>query len=203
MSLVSCIDSSRHVLWCSTFVVLVVTGSTDGIGKAFSQELASRGMDVLVISIGEDDCKHACTFLGEVFSLTACTTGIWNDLCCKQNVLCAFRPASESEICSTVLTSSLQGLIRLLLGFWNNLLLSLILIPTITNIVNLSLTSGQFHPILKESVQPLSHNQIIKYVVKRRLSDIASFTLLPLVFSVLINLHCVWSIWVNFQHSCL
>ena len=26
------------------------------------------------------------------------------------------------------------------------------LVPTITNIVNLSLTSGQFHPILKESV---------------------------------------------------
>ena len=81
------------------------------------------------------------------------------------------------RFCSTVRTSSLQGLIRLLPGFWNNLLLSLILIPTITNIVNLSLTSGQFHPILKESVQPLSHNQIIKYVVKRRLSDIASFTI--------------------------
>jgi len=31
-----------------------------------------------------------------------------------------------------------------------------VLTPTITNIVNLSVTSGQFHPILKESVN-LAH----------------------------------------------
>jgi len=68
-----------------------------------------------------------------------------------------------------------------------------VLIPTITNIVNLSLTSGHFHPILKESVissllkkptldkdqlsnyRPISNlsliSKIIERVVKSRLTD--------------------------------
>ena len=68
-----------------------------------------------------------------------------------------------------------------------------VLVPTITNIVNLSLTSGQFHPLLKESVispllkkptldkeqlsnyRPISNlsllSKIIERVVKCRLMD--------------------------------
>ena len=42
-----------------------MTGSTHGIGKAYAQELASRGMDILVVSIGDEDCQHTCTLLGE------------------------------------------------------------------------------------------------------------------------------------------
>ena len=77
--------------------------------------------------------------------------------------------ASENKICASVLT------------------------PTITNIVNLSLSSGQFHPILKESVispllkkptldkdqlsnyRPISNlsliSKIIERVVKSQLTD--------------------------------
>ena len=73
------------------------------------------------------------------------------------------------------------------------MLIYCILVPTITNIVNLSLTSGQFHPILKESVispllkkstldkdqlsnyRPISNlsliSKIIERVVKSRLTD--------------------------------
>ena len=68
-----------------------------------------------------------------------------------------------------------------------------VLVPTITDIVNLSLTSGQFHPILKESVispllkksnldkdqlsnyRPISNlsliSKIIERIVKSRLTD--------------------------------
>ena len=48
-------------------VLQVVTGSTHGIGKAYAQELASHGMDILVISIGDEDCQHTCTLLGLFF----------------------------------------------------------------------------------------------------------------------------------------
>ena len=79
-----------------------------------------------------------------------------------------------------------------------------VLIPTITNIVNLSLTSGQFHHILKESVmspllkkptldkdqlsnyRPISNlsliSKIIERVVKCRLTD-------HLVYNGLLNPH--------------
>ena len=79
-----------------------------------------------------------------------------------------------------------------------------VLVPTITNIVNFSLTSGQFHPILKESVispllkkstldkhelsnyRPISNlsviSKIIERVVKSRLID-------HLTFSKLLNQH--------------
>ena len=78
-----------------------------------------------------------------------------------------------------------------------------VLVPTITDIVNLSLTSGQFHPILKESVispllkkstldkdqlfnyRPISNlsliSKIIERVVKSRL------TLLPTNYLILIS----------------
>ena len=79
-----------------------------------------------------------------------------------------------------------------------------VLIPTITNIVNLSLTSGQFHHILKESVMSpllkkpdkdqlskyrpisnLSHiSNIIERVAKCRLTD----HLVSMVFSILVRL---------------
>jgi len=55
-----------------------------------------------------------------------------------------------------------------------------VLTPTITNIVNLSLAAGQFHPILKEDQQlsnyrPISKlsplSNIIERVIKARLTD--------------------------------
>jgi len=63
-----------------------------------------------------------------------------------------FSPASESEIhkvlsnCTNKQSDSDPIPTKLLREC------SSVLVPTITNIVNLSLTSGQFHPILKESV---------------------------------------------------
>ena len=89
----------------------------------------------------------------------------------------------------TVQTSN-PILILFLLGFLRNASLP---VPTITNIVNLSLTSGQFHLILKESVislllkkltldkdqlsnyRPISNlsliSKIVEHVVKCRLVD--------------------------------
>lgn len=43
----------------------MVTGSTDGIGKAFAQELASRGMNIIIISLDADGCQRMGIFLGD------------------------------------------------------------------------------------------------------------------------------------------
>ena len=45
-------------------VLEVVTGSTHGIGKAFAQEMASQGLNVIIISLGERECQCLGAFLG-------------------------------------------------------------------------------------------------------------------------------------------
>jgi short-subunit dehydrogenase len=49
----------------------VVTGSTHGIGKAFAQELASRRMNILIISLDADDCQRMSSFLEKTFNVRA------------------------------------------------------------------------------------------------------------------------------------
>ncbi len=42
----------------------VVTGSGHGIGKAYALELAARGMNVIIISLGLDDCIYVAQEIG-------------------------------------------------------------------------------------------------------------------------------------------
>ena len=44
----------------------VVTGCTDGIGKAFAQELASHGMNIIIASLSANDCRRMSDFLGDL-----------------------------------------------------------------------------------------------------------------------------------------
>jgi len=61
-------------------------------------------------------------------------------------------PASESEIYKVLSNCPNKQSDSDPIPTWLLKECSSVLVPTITNIVNLSLTSGQFHPILKESV---------------------------------------------------
>lgn len=47
-----------------TLFCQVVTGSTHGIGKAFAQELASFGLNIVILSLGNEDCQNMAAFLG-------------------------------------------------------------------------------------------------------------------------------------------
>jgi len=64
----------------------------------------------------------------------------------------SFKPASESEILRFKFNCPNKQCDSDPIPIWLLKECASVLIPTITNIVNLSLTSGQFHPILKESV---------------------------------------------------
>ena len=44
--------------------VSVVTGSTHGIGKAYAQELASAGVNIVIISLGQRDCEQVAKEIG-------------------------------------------------------------------------------------------------------------------------------------------
>ena len=104
-----------------------------------------------------------------------------------------FNPASESEIHKVHSNCPNKQSDSDPISTWLLKECSSMLVPTITNIVNLSLTSGQFHPILKESVifplvkkatldkdqlsnyRPISNlsliSKITERVVKSRLTD--------------------------------
>ena len=45
-------------------VLLVVTGSTDGIGKAYAEELARQGLDIVLISRSEEKLKTVSESIG-------------------------------------------------------------------------------------------------------------------------------------------
>jgi 17beta-estradiol 17-dehydrogenase / very-long-chain 3-oxoacyl-CoA reductase len=49
----------------------VITGSTHGIGKALAQELASRGMNVVIVSLGVSDCQRMSSYLEKTFNIRA------------------------------------------------------------------------------------------------------------------------------------
>jgi len=63
-----------------------------------------------------------------------------------------FNPASESEIYKVLSNCPNKQSDSDPIPTWLLKECSSVMVPTITNIVNLSHTSGQFHPILKESV---------------------------------------------------
>ena len=70
-----------------------------------------------------------------------------------------FIPASESEISKILFNCPNKQCDSDPIPTWLVISCASVLIPTITNIVNLSLSSGQFHPILKEAViSPSSRN---------------------------------------------
>ena len=48
------------------FLVSVVTGSTHGIGKAYAQELANCGVNIIIISLGQEDCETTAKYLGKI-----------------------------------------------------------------------------------------------------------------------------------------
>ena len=104
-----------------------------------------------------------------------------------------FRPASESEISKILLSCPNKQCDSDPIPTWLLKECSSVLIPTITNIVNLYLSSGHFHPILKQSIispllkkstlnkeqlsnyRPISNlsliSKIIERIVKSRLTD--------------------------------
>ena len=41
-----------------------MTGSTHGIGKAYAQELASKGVNIVIVSLGDEDCFSVSQSLG-------------------------------------------------------------------------------------------------------------------------------------------
>ena len=43
----------------------VVTGSTDGIGKAYAQELASHGVNIILISRSQDKLRRVAKDIGK------------------------------------------------------------------------------------------------------------------------------------------
>ena len=50
-------------------IVLVVTGSTHGIGRAFAEQLASRGLNILIVSININDCTLVSGDLGSPYHM--------------------------------------------------------------------------------------------------------------------------------------
>lgn len=50
-----------------------MTGSTHGIGRAYAQELASAGFDILIISLSQQDCLRVAQDLGIHSTVSVCT----------------------------------------------------------------------------------------------------------------------------------
>jgi len=108
-------------------------------------------------------------------------------------VFSTFMPASESEVSKILLSCPNKQSESDPIPTWLLKECSSVLIPTIINIVNLSLSSGHFHPILKQSIisplskkstldkdrqsnyRPISNlsvvSKIIERIVKSRLTD--------------------------------
>lgn len=54
-----------HVFFFSCVFPTVVTGSTDGIGKQYARELASNGMNIVLISRTESKLDQVAKEIGE------------------------------------------------------------------------------------------------------------------------------------------
>jgi short-subunit dehydrogenase len=46
------------------FLFAVVTGGSDGIGKAYAQELARRGLNIVLIARNQDKMRKVATEIG-------------------------------------------------------------------------------------------------------------------------------------------
>ena len=56
--------------WCSLIIIcLAVTGSTDGIGKAYAKELARLGFNIVLISRTESKLKDVAKEIGNSFDI--------------------------------------------------------------------------------------------------------------------------------------
>jgi len=62
----------------------VMTGCTDGIGKAFAQELVSHGMYIVIVSLSVIDCRRMSDFLGD---LATWLVNVINVLMCSSQFL--------------------------------------------------------------------------------------------------------------------
>lgn len=49
----------------------VITGASQGLGKAFAQELAKKGNDLILISLPDQNLPELCSFLEEHFGIQA------------------------------------------------------------------------------------------------------------------------------------
>ena len=47
----------------------VITGSSEGIGKAYARELAKRGVNVILVSRGENRLRKAAKEIGNVIQI--------------------------------------------------------------------------------------------------------------------------------------
>jgi len=73
-----------------------------------------------------------------------------------------FKPATQSEISKILLNCLNKQSDSDPIPTWLLKKCASVLVPTITNIVNLSLSSGQFHPTLKQSkISPLLKKLIL------------------------------------------
>ena len=113
-----------------------------------------------------------------------------------------FTPASESEVYKILSNCPNKQSDSDPIPTWLLKECSSLLVPTITNIVNLSLISGQFHPILKESIispllkkptldkevlsnyRPISDLSLISKIIVLS-NPVSWITLLPTVYSIL------------------
>ena len=94
-----------------------------------------------------------------------------------------FNPASDSEIYKVLSNCPNKQSDSDPIPTWLLKECSSVLVPTITTIVNLSLTSGQFHPILKESViSPLLKKSTID---KDQLSNYRPISNLSLISKII------------------
>lgn len=54
---------------CNTFLVPVVTGATDGIGKQYAKELAARGINIVLVSRNAVKLHAVAAEIGKIFFL--------------------------------------------------------------------------------------------------------------------------------------
>lgn len=62
-----------YKLFVCTFFVIVVTGSTDGIGKEYAKELAKRGLNIVLISRTIDKLNKIASEIGKSVNIILIT----------------------------------------------------------------------------------------------------------------------------------
>lgn len=95
------IISAKFLNVCN--IILVVTGSTDGIGKQYARELARRGLNIVLVSrsqqkleatakeLGMKRCKYQCNMCNLLFNFRS---GLWSE---NEDDCCRFLNRSEGD----------------------------------------------------------------------------------------------------------
>lgn len=60
-----CWPGASTIVIINNFILSVVTGATDGIGKAYAEALAKKGLSVVLISRTEEKLKTVATQIGK------------------------------------------------------------------------------------------------------------------------------------------